>query len=131
MCEGNQTQVEEIRLLGFQGLHNFRFLLFTLFFIIYITALGGNGLILSLVRSSDQLKLPMFYFLKHIAFVDVLLITTSWPLMLDVIITEGKAVFFAGCITQLYLHGVSGGVQCYLLAVMSLDRYIAISNTTL
>ncbi|KAM8972588.1 olfactory receptor 5P81-like [Pelodytes ibericus] len=126
MCVDNQTQVTEILLLGFKGLYSLNLLLFVLLLLIYIVILGGNGLIILLMTTSDQFKLPMFYFLKHVASTDVLLTTSSVPLMLDVIITEGKTVSFTGCITQLYLTGVSGGVQCYLLAVMSFDRYMAI-----
>ncbi|KAM8972697.1 olfactory receptor 5G3-like [Pelodytes ibericus] len=126
MCEDNQTQVIEFLLLGFQDLHNLKIPLFTLFFVIYLSILGGNLLIILLVTAFDHLSIPMFYFLKHLALADVLLTTNIVPLMLDVILREGRPVPVAGCITQLYFFGVCGFLQCFLLAVMSYDRYLAI-----
>ncbi|KAM8972695.1 olfactory receptor 5P66-like [Pelodytes ibericus] len=126
MCEDNQTQVNEFRLLGFQGLYNFKIQLFTLFLLVYIAIMGGNLLIILLVTISDHLNIPMFYFVKHLALADVLLTTNIVPFMLHVIIMEQKVISLTGCIIHLYSCGVSGFVQCFLLAVMSYDRYLAI-----
>ncbi|KAM8972696.1 olfactory receptor 5G29-like [Pelodytes ibericus] len=126
MCEDNQTQVNEFRLLGFQGLYNFKIQLFALFLLVYIAIMGGNLLIILLVTISDHLNSPMFYFVKHLALADVLLTTNIVPFMLHVIIMEQKVISLTGCIIHLYSFGVSGFVQCFLLAVMSYDRYLAI-----
>ncbi|KAM8972698.1 olfactory receptor 5P50-like [Pelodytes ibericus] len=126
MCEENQTQVTEFLLLGFQGLHNLKVLFFTLFLLIYVVILGGNLLIILLVMTMDHLNTPMFYFLKHLALADMLHTTNIVPLMLAVILMEGRTISLDGCLLQLYIYGVSSTVQCFLLAVMSFDRYLAI-----
>ncbi|CAI9620717.1 unnamed protein product [Staurois parvus] len=126
MCEVNQTQVTQIRLLGFCGLAKFKTLLFIVVLLTYLIILGGNLLIIILVTTVDHLKIPMFFFLKHLATADVLQTTSVVPMMLDIIFIEEGRLSFVGCITQMYAFGIFGFVQCILIAVMSYDRYLAV-----
>ncbi|XP_077329765.1 olfactory receptor 5P81-like [Lithobates pipiens] len=126
MCEVNQTQVTQIHLLGFRGLAKYKTLLFIVFLVTYLIILGGNMMIIILVTNVDHLKIPMFFFLKHLATADVLLTTSVVPMMLDIIFIEEGRLPFVGCITQLYAFGIFGFVQCFLIAVMSYDRYLAV-----
>ncbi|XP_069817484.1 olfactory receptor 5P81-like [Dendropsophus ebraccatus] len=128
MCEENQTQVTQIWLLGFQSLHKYRSPLFIVFLLTYLFILGGNLLIILLVTIIDHLKTPMFLFLKHLSIADVLLTTTVVPMMLDIIFVKKVILSFWGCILQLYLFCLFGFIQCYLIAVMSYDRYLAICH---
>ncbi|KAM3926769.1 olfactory receptor 11A1-like [Leptodactylus fuscus] len=128
MCEENQTQVTQIRLLGFRGLHKYKPLLFIVFLLTYIFILAGNLLIILLVTTIDHLKTPMFYFLKHLSIADFLITTTIVPVMLDMIFVEEGILPFWGCMIQLYFFGIFGFIQCLLIAVMSYDRYLAICH---
>ncbi|XP_072254936.1 olfactory receptor 5P81-like [Pyxicephalus adspersus] len=128
MCEFNQTQVTQIKLLGFQGLYKFRILLFIGFLLTYIMILSGNILLIVLVSVVDQLKIPMFFFLKHLATSDVVLTTSVLPITLEVIIKDERQLPLVGCITQLYCFGICSYFQCFLIAIMSYDRYLAICN---
>ncbi|KAM5171534.1 olfactory receptor 10A7-like [Mantella aurantiaca] len=128
MCEFNQTQVTQIKLLGFRGVYKFRIVLFMVFLLTYVMILIGNVLIIMLVTTVDQLKIPMFFLLKHLATSDVLLTTTVIPMTLEVIIKDEGRLSLFGCITQLYFVGFIGYSQCFLIAVMSYDRYLAICN---
>ncbi|KAM3926771.1 olfactory receptor 1f45-like [Leptodactylus fuscus] len=128
MCEENQTQVTQIRLLGFRGLHKYKPLLFIVFLLTYIFILVGNLLIILLVTTIDHLKTPMFYFLKHLSTADVLQTTSIVPVMLDMIFFDEGIVSFWGCMIQLYLFSIFGLVQCFLIAIMSYDRYLAICH---
>ncbi|XP_053575513.1 olfactory receptor 490-like [Bombina bombina] len=128
MCENNQTQVVEFLLLGFHDLYEFKALLFIMFLIIYFMIINGNVLIIFLVSVKEQLNIPMFFFIKHIAVNDILLTTTVVPKMLEIIIKDKVKVSKMNCMIQFYIFGVSGLVQCFLLAVMSYDRYLAICN---
>ncbi|XP_073480319.1 olfactory receptor 6C2-like [Aquarana catesbeiana] len=128
MCEDNQTKVSEIHLLGVQGLGNFKLLFFTALLLFYIAIVTGNLLIILLVSTNNNLKIPMFIFLQHLAFADAVLATCIIPMMAEIIIrTKGK-ISVVGCITQMYFYYMFGFVQCFLLAVMSYDRYVAIRN---
>ncbi|XP_077329766.1 olfactory receptor 11A1-like [Lithobates pipiens] len=126
MCEVNHTQITQIRLLGFRGLAKSKALLFIVVLLAYLFILSGNLLIIILVTTVEHLKIPMFFFLKHLATADVLLTTSVVPMMLDIIFIEEGRLSFVGCITQLYVFGISGFLQCLLIAVMSYDRYLAV-----
>ncbi|KAM9312324.1 olfactory receptor 5V1-like [Gastrophryne carolinensis] len=128
MCRANQTAIIHIYLLGFRDLHEFKPLLFFIFLLTYLLILGGNLLIVALVSLVHHLKIPMFYFLKHLATADLLLTSSIVPMMLDILFVEKAKISFVGCMIQLYCFGIFGFVQCFLLAVMSYDRYLAICN---
>ncbi|XP_075434291.1 olfactory receptor 5P72-like [Ascaphus truei] len=129
MCEDNQTMVTEIILLGFQNIQRIKTLLFCLFLLIYIVILIGNLLIILLVSTNDHLNHPMYFFLKHLAFADLLLTTTIVPNMLHVILMEGGRISIFCCImSQSLFVTFSAFAQSCLLMVMSFDRYLAICN---
>ncbi|XP_069817697.1 olfactory receptor 11L1-like [Dendropsophus ebraccatus] len=128
MCKENETKVTEFHLSGFHNLYNYRTLFFIVLLVIYIVIVVGNLLIIFLVSFIDHLKVPMFFFLKHLAMADVLLTTIVIPVMLDMILRHGRVISVIGCLTQLSLYGIFVSVQCFLLAVMSYDRYLAICS---
>ncbi|XP_073402968.1 olfactory receptor 5P81-like [Dendrobates tinctorius] len=128
MCEENQTQVTQIRLLGFQSLSKYKPLLFLLLTLSYICILAGNLLIILLVTTIDHLKIPMFLFLKHLSIADVLLTTSVIPMMLHLTIVEEGVMSLWGCLLQLSAFGIFGFIQCLIIAVMSYDRYLAICH---
>ncbi|XP_073480302.1 olfactory receptor 2D2-like [Aquarana catesbeiana] len=128
MCDPNQTQVTQIKLLGFQGLYKFRILLFIVFLLTYMMILSGNILIIFLVTTVDQLKFPMYFFLKYLATSDVLMTTSVVPMALDIILKDEGRLSLDICITQLYFFCICSYLQCFLIAIMSYDRYLAICN---
>ncbi|OCT59648.1 hypothetical protein XELAEV_18001070mg [Xenopus laevis] len=126
MNEKNQTLVTEIFLLGFQNLHNLKIPLFSLFLLIYIMTVWENVLIIALVSSSRNLQSPMYFFLQQLALSDLFDSTIIMPTLLQTVIHEGTTVSLVGCISQWYFFSSSDAFQCFLLAVMSYDRYVAI-----
>ncbi|XP_053320017.1 olfactory receptor 10J4-like [Spea bombifrons] len=70
----------------------------------------------------------MYFFLSHLSFSDNLLTTTIEPEMLQIILREGSAISLSGCFIQFYVFSLSGINECFLLTVMSYDRYLAICN---
>ncbi|XP_075433918.1 olfactory receptor 5G3-like [Ascaphus truei] len=128
MLRENQTTVTEFLLLGFPASHNFKILLFLVFLLLYIVTLTGNILIIVLVSTSHQLRTPMYFFLSHLSLSDILLTTDIVPNMLYVIMAEGIVISLVGCITQYFLFAVSISAECFLLTMMSYDRYLAICH---
>ncbi|XP_075434308.1 olfactory receptor 5P66-like [Ascaphus truei] len=128
MNQHNQTSVTEFILLGFKSLHSINVLLLCLFLKIYMVTITGNLMIIFLVSTSQRLSSPMYFFLSHLSLSDIFLTTNIVPNMLYVILQDGGTMYFIGCITQLYLFGVSAVTECLLLTVMSYDRYLAICN---
>ncbi|XP_075434083.1 olfactory receptor 5P66-like [Ascaphus truei] len=128
MLGNNHTIVTEFLLLGFQNLHNFKILLFTVFLVTYIMTISSNLLIIALVSTSHQLHSPMYFFLAHLSLTDILLTTVIVPNMLRLIWREGGTMSVAGCVSQLHLFTCTGATECFLLTVMSYDRYLAICH---
>ncbi|KAM4749342.1 olfactory receptor 11L1-like [Rhinophrynus dorsalis] len=122
----NQSTITEIYLLGFQGLHGWRILLFLVILVIYALTIAGNLLIIVLVSATHHLQSPMYFFLSHLSMSDILLTSTISPNMLDVILKEGAIISYVGCFSQIFMLGVSSITECLLLTVMSYDRYLAI-----
>ncbi|MEE6505976.1 hypothetical protein FKM82_007431 [Ascaphus truei] len=126
--QDNWTAVRDLLLLGFSDLHGLKILVFSLLLIVYIVTVTGNVLIIGLVTNSQQLHSPMYFFLCHLSLSDILLITNIVPQMLKVILEEGATIPLASCITQFFFNSVSLTTECFLLTVMSYDRYLAICN---
>ncbi|XP_053319972.1 olfactory receptor 476-like [Spea bombifrons] len=122
----NHTKVVEILLLGFQNPKSLKYFLFVLFLVLYILTLLGNLLIIILVAKFQRLQSPMYFFLTQLSVCDILLTTNIVPNLLHVIINGGSTISLAGCITQFYFFCVTETTECFLLTMMSYDRYLAI-----
>ncbi|XP_040274509.1 olfactory receptor 11L1-like [Bufo bufo] len=121
-----KNNVTSIFLLGFPGLHNFRFFLFFLLTLIYLTTLCGNFLVITLVSYSKNLHCPMYFFLTQLTTSDIILSSDIVPNMLQVILDNGSSISLPACIAQLFFFAYSEASECFLLTVMSYDRYLAI-----
>ncbi|XP_075034459.1 olfactory receptor 5P56-like [Mixophyes fleayi] len=128
MNMANQTEVSELVLLGFGRFYDLRILIFIVFFVIYIATLFGNLLIIFLVSTCHQLNTPMYFFLMHLSICDIVFTTNVAPNMLYGILQGVGKMSIKGCIIQLYVYGSSTVTECFILTVMSYDRYLAICN---
>ncbi|KAM9659470.1 olfactory receptor 5T9-like [Trichechus inunguis] len=115
-------------LLGFTDDVELQVCLFLLFLAIYIFTLVGNlGLVL-LVMADSRLHNPMYYFLSVLSFLDACYSSVVTPKTLVNFLAENKAISFLGCGTQMLLIVTFGTTECFLLAAMAYDRYVAIYN---
>nr|XP_033776894.1 olfactory receptor 1052-like [Geotrypetes seraphini] len=127
----NQTSVTEFILLGFSDLPKLQILLFIVFLVMYILTLLGNISIVTIIRMDPHLHTPMYYFLTNLAFVDLCYSSTIAPKALVDFKVEKNTISLFECATQLFMFVNMGSVECYLLAVMAYDRYVAICNPLL
>ncbi|KAG8573895.1 hypothetical protein GDO81_008918 [Engystomops pustulosus] len=128
-CVGNNlTTVTQFFLLGFPGSHVARIFLFCLFLVVYCGTIFGNLLIIVLVSTSRSLHTPMYFFISQLSVNDILLATYISPNMLHILLDNGGTITFAACIAQFYFFSTAEAFECFLLAVMSYDRYVAICN---
>ncbi|XP_037696932.1 olfactory receptor 5AK2-like [Choloepus didactylus] len=128
MTHGNVTEVTEFFLLGFCAQHRFLHVLFIVFLLIYMTSMLGNTGMILLIKADSRLQTPMYFFLQHLAFVDICYTSAITPKMLQNLISENKSISFVGCVMQLWVYVVFATSDCYLLAAMAVDRYVAICN---
>ncbi|XP_021259195.1 olfactory receptor 5AS1-like isoform X2 [Numida meleagris] len=122
----NHTAVTEFILLGFTGRREVKFSLFGLFLLIYVTTLGGNAGIIVLVRLNAHLHMPMYYFLSNLSFLDLSYASAIAPKLLVNLVAQRTTISFLGCATQMFLFAALADAECFLLAVMAYDRYVAI-----
>ncbi|XP_046294555.1 olfactory receptor 6T1 [Marmota monax] len=126
MSSGNWTQVTGFVLLGFPSNHILQMLLFLGLMVTYTVTVTGNLLIIVLSWMDHRLHTQMYFFLRNLSFLELLLVSVVVPKMLDIILTGDHTISFASCMIQSYLYFLLGTTDFFLLAVMSLDRYLAI-----
>lgn len=124
----NYSAITEFQLLGFQSLPGWQTLLFIMFLVIYLLTITGNVVIISVVKLEPGLHSPMYAFLQNLSFLEIWYTTTIVPKMLSSLVIESKTISFTGCMTQLYYFVFFGATECFLLAVMAYDRYLAICD---
>uniref|UniRef100_A0A8C9DDB9 Olfactory receptor n=1 Tax=Prolemur simus TaxID=1328070 RepID=A0A8C9DDB9_PROSS len=125
---GNQTQITEVTLLGFQVSSALEFFLFGLFSLFYTFTLLGNGVILGLICLDSRLHTPMYFFLSHLAIVDMSYASNNVPKMLGNLVNQKRTISFVPCIMQTFLYLAFAHAECLILVVMSYDRYVAICH---
>ncbi|XP_074827490.1 olfactory receptor 10A7-like [Natator depressus] len=122
----NQTSITEFVLLGFRDLPELLALLFLLFLVIYVVTLAGNILIVALVVADRHFHIPMYFFLGNLSCLETCYTSTLLPRVLASFLTGDNTISVSGCMTQFYFISFFADAECYLLAVMSYDRYSVI-----
>ncbi|KAM9313342.1 olfactory receptor 1M1-like [Gastrophryne carolinensis] len=88
--------------------------------------MSGNFLVIVLVSYSKSLHSPMYFFLSQLSLSDILLATDIFPTLLYTSSVEEPKILFPLCIAQFFFFSLLEGSECFLLTVMSYDRYLAI-----
>ncbi|XP_018420442.1 PREDICTED: olfactory receptor 6M1-like [Nanorana parkeri] len=99
--------------------------------IMYFLSVTGNMIIIFVVCTDRHLSSPMYFFIANLSFIEILYTSVTIPKLLVVLIGNNRIISFNGCITQFYFFFCFGSTECFLLAVMSYDRYTAICNPLL
>uniref|UniRef100_A0A4W2CN82 G-protein coupled receptors family 1 profile domain-containing protein n=1 Tax=Bos indicus x Bos taurus TaxID=30522 RepID=A0A4W2CN82_BOBOX len=128
MEENNGTTVTEFLLLGFAGQHKSWPVLFTILLMIYMVTLVGNIGVILLIKVDSSLHTPMYFFLQNLAFVDLCYTSAVTPKMLQNLVGTERSISFMGCVVQLLVDGAFITSDCYILAAMAVDHYVAICN---
>ncbi|XP_066538137.1 olfactory receptor 10G7-like [Hoplias malabaricus] len=127
MSEGNATFLKEFVIVGFPGLHSSYYgLVSTAMFFVYICTLMGNGTFLTLFATEKCLHKPVYYFFLSLVISDVLFSTSTLPKAIARYWFQSGTISFLGCFVQMYLVHYLGTVNAYILALMAIDRYVAV-----
>ncbi|XP_059107604.1 olfactory receptor 5P76-like [Peromyscus eremicus] len=129
--DGNHTSVTEFILLGLTDDPVLRVILFTIILCIYLVTVCGNLSTILLIRVSSQLHHPMYFFLSHLASTDIGYSSSVTPNMLVNFLVNQNTISYLGCSIQLGSGAFFGTIECFLLAAMAYDRFIAICNPLL
>uniref|UniRef100_A0A8D1JIS3 Olfactory receptor n=1 Tax=Sus scrofa TaxID=9823 RepID=A0A8D1JIS3_PIG len=124
----NQSGPPEFVFRAFTTVPEFQALLFLLFLLLYLMILCGNTAIVWAVCTHSSLRTPMYFFLSNLSFLEICYTSVVVPLMLSNIWGFQKPIPLAGCGAQMFFFVTLGSTDCFLLAVMAYDRYVAICH---
>ncbi|XP_012884153.1 PREDICTED: olfactory receptor 10A5-like [Dipodomys ordii] len=129
MAAGNWTRVDEFILMSFSSLpKEMQLLLFLAFLAIYLVTLLGNSLIIVVTLADPMLHSPMYFFLRNLSYMEIGFNLVIVPKMLSTLLTPDTTISFLGCAAQMYFFFFFGVAECFLLATMAYDRYVAICS---
>ncbi|XP_066486038.1 olfactory receptor 14A16-like [Tiliqua scincoides] len=124
----NLTSTSDFLLLDFSEDRELQILYFFLFLVLYLTAIIGNLLIITIVVLDHHLQTPMYFFLMNLALIDMGTISVPIPKSMANLLTNSRTISYSGCIAQVFFFFFFGGSDLALLTVMAHDRYVAICN---
>ncbi|XP_072473109.1 olfactory receptor 6T1-like [Notamacropus eugenii] len=126
MYSENWTHVTEFVLIGFPESWSLQIILFLGLLVTYMVTILGNLLIIVLSCYDHRLQTQMYFFLRNLSLLELAWVSVVVPKMVVSILSRHYSISFAGCNMQSYLYFLLGTTDFFLLAVMSLDRYLAI-----
>ncbi|KAM8971740.1 olfactory receptor 5D13-like [Sarcophilus harrisii] len=122
----NQSAVVMFILLGFSEYPELQVPLFLLFLTIYAVTVVGNLGMIVIIRINPKLHTPMYFFLKHLSFVDFCYSTIVTPKLLENLVVEDRSISIKACISQFSTGTICVITEMVVLAVMAYDRFVAI-----
>ncbi|KAM6474737.1 olfactory receptor 10K2-like isoform 1-T6 [Liasis olivaceus] len=128
MHRQNKSMEDNFVILGFNTNRTVRFALFALFLLMHLITLSGHLAIVVLTLVDPALHIPMYFFLRNLSFIEVCYTLVIVPQMLANFLDKSRSVSLTACAAQMYFFIAFGGSECFLLALMAYDRYVAICN---
>ena len=122
----NFTTMNGFLLMGFSAKPELEILCASLFLVSYLVALTGNILIITATSMDDSLYSPMYFFLKHLSFLDLCYISVTVPRYICNSFMHNGNISLWECILQCFAFTLCGSSEMAMLTVMSYDRYVAI-----
>ncbi|XP_004648722.1 olfactory receptor 1B1 [Octodon degus] len=127
-CAPNASHFPIFLLLGFSRTSIPHGLLFFLFLTIYLATILGNVTLVLLISWDSRLQSPMYYLLRGLSVIDLGLSTVILPQLLIHLASGYPAIPAAQCLAQFFFFYAFGVTDTLVIAVMALDRYMAICD---
>ncbi|XP_046515390.1 olfactory receptor 5H2-like [Equus quagga] len=124
----NATLLTKFVLTGLTHQQEWQIPLFLVFLVIYLITIVGNLGLTALICNEPHLHTPMYLFLGSLAFTDAWISSTVTPKMLVNFFIKSKRISLSECMMQFFSFSFSASTECFLLAAMAYDRYVAICN---
>ncbi|XP_075399052.1 olfactory receptor 5K1-like [Tenrec ecaudatus] len=128
MADNNYTMKTEFILTGLMDHPELKTLMFVVFFVIYMVTMVGNLGLVVLISTERRLHTPMYIFLGNLALVDSCCACAITPNMLKNLFSQDRVISLYECMAQFYFVCTVETADCFLLAAMAYDRYVAICS---
>ncbi|XP_072252945.1 olfactory receptor 2T1-like [Leuresthes tenuis] len=115
-----------VTFVGHVELYKYRYLYFTVMFIVYILILCSNSIVVYLVYINENLHEPMYIFIAALLLNCLLFSTNIYPKLLIDFLSDKQITSFLLCHFQAFLYYSLSGSELLLLAAMAYDRYVSI-----
>ncbi|KAM5221535.1 olfactory receptor 13H1-like [Ctenodactylus gundi] len=125
---GNHSKVTEFILVGLSNHPTSQNVLFWALMFLYLVTLVGNSMIIFLVGINSELHTPMYFFLSNLSLLDLLFSTSAVPLIMVNAMHNFPTISYSSCFAQLATRAFLALAECFLLAIMAYDRFVAISD---
>ncbi|EHB04037.1 Olfactory receptor 14I1 [Heterocephalus glaber] len=125
---GNLTVFTEFLLMDVAGSRELQVLQGVVFLVIYLGALTGNLVTLTVIMTDTHLHSPMYFFISNVAVIDLGSISVVVPRAVVNSMTGSKMISLEECAAQIFLFTFFAALEFALLVVMSYDRYVAICH---
>ncbi|CAI9615058.1 unnamed protein product [Staurois parvus] len=123
----NRSTTSEFVLLGFPGIgEKFHTPVSTALFLLYLTSLFSNGVVIALIGCNRHLHQPMYVLILNLAISDLLFDTITLPKIVAKYWFNDGSISYAGCLFQVFSAHFLGSFDSYILLLMAIDRYVAI-----
>ncbi|XP_053298397.1 olfactory receptor 52D1-like [Pleuronectes platessa] len=109
-------------------MENYKYWLFILFLLLYLTIIFLNVLLISVVHQNKKLHQPMNVFPCILSINEIYGSTALLPTIMAVLLSEIHELSVQWCIAQVYFLHTYASAEFSILAIMGYDRYVAICN---
>ncbi|XP_037700688.1 olfactory receptor 14I1-like [Choloepus didactylus] len=124
----NLTIITDFLLMDISSSWEIQILQGVLFLVIYLGALAGNVLTVTVIVKDPQLHSPMYFFIGNLSLIDLCCISVSVPKSIVNSLTGSKLISLKECAAQIFFYIFFASIELAFLVVMSYDRYVAICH---
>ncbi|KAK2840415.1 hypothetical protein Q5P01_014155 [Channa striata] len=122
----DEVNVTYLILDGHVEINKYRYLYFTIVFIVYLLIICSNLTIVYLIWKHPNLHEPMYIFIAALLLNSVLFSTTVYPKLFIDFLSEKQIISYQACLVQYFISYTLVNSEFLLLAAMAYDRYVSI-----
>ncbi|CAH6788373.1 olfactory receptor 8K5 [Phodopus roborovskii] len=128
MSLGNSTVPAEFILTRITHREELQLPLLGVFLVTYGVSMIGNLSMIILTKLDPRLHTPMYYFIRHLAFIDLGNCTVIYPKMMVNFVVDQNVISYYACAIQMAFYITFIISELFILSSMAYDRYVAICN---
>ncbi|KAM6946153.1 olfactory receptor 6N2-like [Aplochiton taeniatus] len=122
----NEHNITLLSLDGHIKLHSYRYIYFTISFILYILIVCFNSVVIWLIFNHRSLHEPMYIIIAALLMNALFGSTTIFPKLFIDLLSDKQLISYPACVFQALFIYTYGGSEFSLLTVMAYDRYVSI-----